>query len=210
MDSAAEGESAYRGQAGALAWMMAAAAAQAAEKLGALLPRGARLLDLGAGSGVWSLTLLAGLPEAAATLVDRSGVLEVARPFARRAGVESRVRFEPGNYHELELPEEAYDLVILANVCHLETAPGNRRLFARAARWLKPGGRIAVLDVSPEAQPLAAALNALGLALRTEAAAVPTAAQFQTWLRDSGFSVPDFSLLPAPPGTMGLWTAVRP
>ena len=71
MNSCAEGETAYREQAAALAWMMAPAAAQAAAQLAPLLPRDASIIDLGAGSGIWSLALLTALPEATATFVDR-------------------------------------------------------------------------------------------------------------------------------------------
>ncbi|MGH8049010.1 MAG: class I SAM-dependent methyltransferase [Chthoniobacterales bacterium] len=209
MDSRTEGEAAYREQAAALAWMMAPAAAQAAELLAPLLPRDAVILDIGAGTGVWSLALAARLTESKAILLDRAGVLEVARQFTARAGLESRVEYKPGDYREAEIPAGSCDLAMIANVCHLETDAGNRALIARTQDWLKPGGRIVIIDVSAQNDPLTATLYALGLALRTESAAVPEPARIESWLSEIGFENVTAHSLTASPGIMQVWTAVR-
>jgi SAM-dependent methyltransferase len=209
MDSRSEGESAYREQAAALAWMMGPAATQAAVILEPLLPSDAAILDIGAGAGVWSFAVTSRLPESTATLLDRAGVLEVARQFAARTGLESRVEYQPGDYREATIDAGSCDLAIIGNVCHLETDAGNRALITRTAAWLKPGGRIAIIDVSAQNDPLTASLYALGLALRTESAAVPEPAQIERWLTDAGFKNISTHPLTASPGIMLLWTAVR-
>jgi SAM-dependent methyltransferase len=210
MDKTNESEAVYSEQAAALAWMMSPAAAAVAARLAPTLLPGAAILDIGSGSGVWSLAFLSALPEATATLMDRGGVLTAASDFLARASFASRVRLLPGDYHEVAPPPASHDLAILANVCHLETDAGNRRLIEQTARWLKPGGRIVIIDITPAQQPLAATLYAIGLALRTESAAVPTTDQIAGWLSDAGFLAPHFCAIDTPPGTMGLWTATRP
>jgi hypothetical protein len=107
------------------------------------------------------------------------------------------------------LPPAAFDLAIMANVTHLETAAGNRDLFERVRRALRPGGEIAVIDVFP-AQPdgaLPATLYALGLALRTTGGRVHSAAELQEWLAAAGFGESRFTILNAPPYTMGMLLA---
>ena len=114
-----------------------------------------------------------------------------------------------GDYHKVALPEAAFDLAIVANVTHLETAAGNRGLFERLRRSLRPGGEIAVIDVFPvqPAGALPAALYALGLALRTTHGRVHSAADLESWLAAAGFDDCRFAPLEAPPYTMGMLLA---
>jgi SAM-dependent methyltransferase len=205
MNAGVEREAAYREQAGALAWMMAPAAALAAERLLAGLPDAPRILDLGAGSGVWSLTLAARVESAEVTLVDFPAVLEVAREFSMKMGLPARARFVPGDYHDVDLEADACDLVFLGNVCHLESGDRVRSLLGRALRGLRPGGRVAIADVHAGAAPVAASLYALGLALRTERTEVHASADLLRWLGEAGFHDAAFLPLAVVPETMGLW-----
>ena len=210
MDDARESERHYLAQAMALAWMMAPAAAAAA----ALLDSGGRrrgraVLDVGAGAAGWSLAVARRDPATTVTALDWPAVLAIAQKAAAEAGLQERFATIPGDYHEVALPAAAFDLAIVANVAHLETATGNRDLFERLRRSLRPGGEIAVIDVFP-AQPagvLPAALYALGLALRTTHGRVHSAADLESWLADAGFEDCRFAALEAPPYTMGMLLA---
>lgn len=210
MDDARESERHYQTQVMALAWMMAPAAAAAA----ALLDcggrrRGRAVLDVGAGAAGWSLALARRDPATTVTALDWPAVLAIARKAAAEAGLQDRFATIAGDYHKVPLPAAAFDLVIVANVAHLETATGNRVLFERLRRSLRPGGEIAVIDVFP-AQPagvLPAALYALGLALRTTHGRVHSAADLESWLAAAGFDDCRFAPLEAPPYTMGMLLA---
>ena len=143
------------------------------------------------------------------TALDWPGVLAIAQKAAAEAGLQERFATIAGDYHRVALPEAAFDLAIVANVTHLETAAGNRDLFERLGRALRPGGEIAVIDVFPiqAAGALPAALYALGLALRTTSGRVHSAADLQDWLAAAGFGSCRFTSLDAPPYTMGMLLA---
>jgi release factor glutamine methyltransferase len=81
------------------------------EKLTAMKwPQGARLADVGTGSGVIALTLAAQFPEAEVHAVDISGeALSLARENAARLDLQDRVRFIQG--HLLAELEGAFDLI---------------------------------------------------------------------------------------------------
>jgi SAM-dependent methyltransferase len=209
MDDVAKSEEFYQAQAAILGWMLTPAAERAAELLRDELPPGAAILDVGAGSAVWSLTLARKLPGATGTAVDWPAVLEVAKETADQLGLANRLAVLAGNYHEVEFPAAAFDLAILANVTHLETPEGNRALLAKAARALKPGGRLAVIDVFP-GQPqgdLNRALYALGLALRTRQGRVYSAEELAAMMRDSDLPAPRLIPLDVPPHVLGLLLA---
>ncbi len=136
-------------------------------------------------------------------------MLAIAQKAAAEAGLQERFATIAGDYHKVALPEAAFDLAIVANVTHLETAAGNRDLFERLRRSLRPGGEIAVIDVFPvqPAGALPAALYALGLALRTTHGRVHSAADLEGWLAAAGFNECRLTPLAAPPYTMGMLLA---
>jgi SAM-dependent methyltransferase len=203
MDDPAAGAAHYAAQAESLAWMFSEAAPIAAGLIAArCVPAPTHILDLGAGSAVWSLTLARALPGATVTAVDWPQVLNVAGAFAGRLGLAERFRALPGDYHHLALPPA--DLVLLANVTHLEPADGLRSLLARIRAVLSPGGRLAIIDVLPDPGSPTAALYALGLALRTQAAQPHSLQSLVTFLGEAGFDPPQVFPLDAPPHALSL------
>jgi precorrin-6B methylase 2 len=211
MDNAGESESHYQSQAAILGWMLTPAAQRAAELLRGSLAPGAAILDVGAGSAVWSLTLAKQIENTTVTAVDWPAVLEVAQETAGQLELSDCLTTIAGNYHEVALPRERFDLAIVANVTHLETPEGNRDLFDKACCALNPGGRIAIVDVFP-GQPqgdLNRTLYTLGLALRTEQGKVYTADELGSLLAKCGFATPQLVPLEVPPFVLGMVIAGR-
>lgn len=212
MDDTAQSEQHYLKQAKALAWMLAPSAAAAAKMLSIGEKRkGLQILDIGAGSGVWSLTMAAQDPQATVTAVDWPGVLQVAAGMAERLGVRGRLSMLPGNYHQVDFPVGAFDLAVLGNVTHLETPDGNERLFEKIAKSLQLGGELVIFDVFP-GHPngdLSCSLYSLGLALRTTSGAVHGKEALAASLSKAGFVEAGFHMIEAPPYTMGMLLARR-
>lgn len=207
MDSAEQSEEQYKRQVTALAWMMKPAAEAAAMMLGMGKSRIAlSILDVGAGSAVWSLTFAEKDKDTRVTALDWPGVLKIAAASAQSMGLEQRFTALPGNYHEVDLPEGTYDLAIVANVTHLETPDGNQALFRKLRTSLKSCGEIAIFDVLPgqEEGDLARALYALGLALRTELGQIYTCEDLENLLKRAGFEKSTFNPIRVPPYSMGM------
>jgi release factor glutamine methyltransferase len=86
----------------------------------ALMPEGARLLDLGTGTGAIAVTLLAERPGAAGVATDVSpAALEVARGNARRHGVADRLQMVAGSWF---LPVQGAFDMILSNPPYIPSA----------------------------------------------------------------------------------------
>ena len=212
MDSVEQSEEQYEAQVSALAWMMTPAAETMARMLGMGRARKSlKILDVGAGSGIWSLSCAKQDPATTVTASDWPAIVEIAEGFARKMGLDDRFTALPGNYHESEFDDCEYDLAIVANVTHIETADGNRRLFKRLHSALKPGGEIAIVDVmSDQAEGQAsAALYALGLGLRTESGQVHKPEVLQQCLGDAGFSPSSVRPIAVAPYTMGVMLATK-
>jgi len=212
MDSVEQSADQYEKQVSALAWMMTPAAEAMAQMLGMGQSRKSlKILDIGAGSAIWSLTCAKHDPASVVTAADWPVIVEIAAGFARQMGLEDRFSAIPGNYHETDLGEDSYDLAIVANVTHIETPDGNRDLFRKLHRSLKNGGEVVIVDVMPvqtEGQ-ISAALYALGLGLRTAQGQVHSAEALQQYLGDAGFEQCALQPIPVAPHTMGMIIAKK-
>jgi SAM-dependent methyltransferase len=113
-----------------------------ARALGHLLPP-LDVADLACGEGY--LTLEAARWARSVVGVDRSAaVLERARALAsrRRAG---NVRWEQGELENLPLDDTSTDVALLSQALHHASRP--ERALREAARILRPGGRVLILDL---------------------------------------------------------------
>ena len=103
------------------------------------------LLDLGTGTGRM-LELLAPLCDRAVGIDASPNMLAVARANLDRAGVgNAQVRL--GDIYNLPVPRDSADLVTVHQVLHFLDAP--ERALAEAARVLRPGGRMVIVDFAP-------------------------------------------------------------
>jgi ubiquinone/menaquinone biosynthesis C-methylase UbiE/biotin operon repressor len=102
------------------------------------------IADLGAGDGSFSLLLAQNAKNVIA--VDSSAkMIEFAREQARRHHVKN-IDYRLGDMEELPIDDEAVDLVFFSQSLHHALHPNHA--IAEAARILRPGGRIAILDLA--------------------------------------------------------------
>ncbi len=204
-----QGEAFYQAQAAALEWMLAPAAEAASAVLARRAPR--EVLDVGAGSAVWSLAVAKRDSAVRVTALDRPGVLQVALAAAARAGLSKQLIALPGEFNTVELMDDHFDLAIIANVAHLLTPEGNVALLRRIHGALKPGGAVAVIDVVPgnPTGDLPRALYALGLALRTKSGRTYSREELDRCLSEGGFDPGTWTGLDVVPHTLGMVVASR-
>ena len=117
-----------------------ALAAQWVEDALAPVPAGfsGSLLEVPVGTGVLTMPLYAGLPEAAVTCLDYSAdMMDHARQRATALGL-SNVAFVQGDVGALPFADESFDLVLSLNGFH--AFPDKDAAFSETCRVLKPGG----------------------------------------------------------------------
>lgn len=107
-----------------------------------LLPR-VTVADLGAGDGNFAL-MLAQQAERVIAVDASEKMIEVGRDQAQRASI-SNIEFRLGDMEELPIEPSTVDLAFFSQSLHHAAHP--ERALAEAARILKPGGRVVVLDL---------------------------------------------------------------
>lgn len=149
-----------------------------------------RILDVAAGSAVWSIPFALKCSSGQVTAVDFDPVLDVARKYVRRFGVEDRYRFIHGNIRELDFEENKYNFVLIGHICHSEGAYWSQRLMEKCFRALNADGRLLIMDYvadeerRTELMPLLVALNAL---LGTNEGDTFSFSEYKRWLIEAGF-----------------------
>jgi len=103
------------------------------------------LLDLGTGTGRM-LELLAPCSERAVGVDQSPQMLSLARARLERAGLRN-VQLRQGDLYALPVERDTYDLVIIHQVLHYLDDPS--RAVREAARALRPGGRLLIVDFAP-------------------------------------------------------------
>ena len=120
----------------------------------------------------------------------------------RRAGREGQYEFVEGSAFDVDWGEPAsYDLALVANLCHLFDEEANLRLVRRVADALRPGGRVAIVDILPTERgdgPRPAVICALSLVLRAGSGGIYPYPTFRRGLGEGGFEDARRRDLPGP------------
>lgn len=144
------------------------------------------LLDVGGGTGIYSVACLRQFPSLKAIVFDRPEVLKVAVEFATQYGVADRLTCHPGDMFADPLPPA--DAILLSNVLHDWDVAECERLVHRCAGALRSGGRLLIHDVFLNDEldgPLPVALYSASLFSLTEGRAY-SRREYGNWLSAAG------------------------
>ncbi len=163
-----------------------------------------RMLDLGGGSGAYSIAFARAIPGLKSEILDLGDVVPIAQANIRKAGLADRITTRVGDMLRDPLGQN-YDLILISAICHMFSPEENRELLRRACNGLAPEGRVAVQDFILEpgkTAPRFAALFSLNMLVGTRAGSSYSEPEYASWLQDAGFSDVRRVRLPGPSGLM--------
>jgi 2-polyprenyl-3-methyl-5-hydroxy-6-metoxy-1,4-benzoquinol methylase len=161
-----------------------------------------RMLDVGGGSGAYSIAFASANENLQVDLLDLATVIPIAQGHIKSAGLAGRIRTRPGDLRADKFGE-GYDLVFVSAICHMLGPDENKDLLQRCFEALAPRGRVVVQDFILEPDrtaPRSAALFALNMLVGTQAGSTYTEAEYATWLEEVGFQEVRHVRLPGPSG----------
>ena len=173
-------------------------------------PRFRRLLDLGGGSGTWTIAFLRAAPGTTATLFDLPPVIPMAQRRLAEAGLAGRVTLVPGDYETDPLPSGA-DLVWVSAIIHQNSPDENLALFRKVFDALEPGGQVLIRDIVMDpsrTRPAMGALFAINMLVSTPGGSTYTLDEVREALEAAGFE--GVELLRQGDGMDGVVRGVKP
>lgn len=159
-----------------------------------------RVLDLGGGSGIYSISFAKASSAIRCQILDLPQVVPITARYVERAGFASQIEIRPGNMHNDDLGS-GFDLVMLNAICHIFSPDQNQQLFRRIRQALAPGGRLVVQDfiLNPDKTgPLHAAMFSLNMLVGTESGATYSEPEYTSWMTAAGFDYVHRINLPGP------------
>jgi hypothetical protein len=149
-----------------------------------------RLIDVGGGSGTYTIAFLKKAPHMRATLMDLPAVAEMARTRLAEEGLLDRVDIAPGDFKTDPLPK-GHDLALLSAIIHMNGPEANRDLYRRVYDCLIPGGAILIRDHVMEqsrTRPADGAIFAVNMLAATRMGNSYTLVEITQDLESTGFT----------------------
>ena len=163
-----------------------------------------RMLDLGGGSGAYSIAFAHSIPQLRAEILDTPDVLPLTQQYLRQAGMQDRITIRAGDMLTADLGAD-YDLILMSAICHMFSPEENQQLCKRAWQALRPKGRLVIHDFILEPDktaPRFAALFSLNMLVGTRAGSDYSEPEYADWLRRAGFAEVRRVRLPGPSSLM--------
>lgn len=157
------------------------------------------VLDLAAGTGVWSLPMAQSNKNVHVDALDFPAVIQVTKEYATKYGVTSNYGYLAGNWREISLQPNHYDIIILGHILHSEGVELSAQLLKYCAAALKPGGKLVVAEFLSNEEhtgPVFARLFAVNMLLSTEDGCVFSTAELSEMICDAGLKNPERLELP--------------
>ena len=146
-------------------------------------------LDVGGGSGAYSMELITRKPDIQATVFDLPNVIPITRRFIEQEGFSTKIKTYTGNYTTDELPK-GFDLVFLSAIIHSNSFETNQDLLKKCFSSLNQHGKIIIQDWimnNDRTQPTSGALFAVNMLVGTEAGDCYTEQEVTEMLHVAGF-----------------------
>ena len=158
-----------------------------------------RLLDVGGGTGSWSVGIVRHHASLTATVLELPDIAPIARERIAEAGLQDRIDVAAGDATEA-IPG-GYDAFLLANVVHYWSPQGNVATLRSIRAATEPGALVALIDFWTDrthTEPFEAAMMAGEFAAHLKEGNVYSVDEAAAWLSETGWRLTEHRALTGP------------
>lgn len=156
-----------------------------------------KVLDVGGGSGAYSMAFVNASESITATVFDVPNVIALTKKYIKKSGLSDKIDCAKGDYNRDDFPK-GYDIAFLSAIVHINSFEENIALIKKCTDSLNPGGRIIIQDhimANDRTKPMAGAIFALNMLVSTEKGDTYTEGEIYEWFKNAGLS--DFKRIDA-------------
>jgi SAM-dependent methyltransferase len=146
-------------------------------------------LDIGGGSGAYSMEFVSKKPEIEATVFDLPNVVPITKIFLDKEGFSDKINTHAGDYTTDNLPK-GFDLAFLSAIIHSNSLETNQGLIKKCFDSLNKNGKIVIQDWimnNDRTQPISGAIFAINMLVGTESGDCFTEQEVTEMLNAAGF-----------------------
>lgn len=148
------------------------------------------MLDIGGGSGAFSMKFVELNPEIKAVIFDLPDVIQLTKKYIDDFKYKNQISFIEGNYLTDNFGSN-YDMIFLSAIVHINSYDENKFLIKKCVDSLNPDGQVVIKDWimnEDRTKPAAGAIFALNMLVRTKNGDTYTEDEMKDWLQSAGIS----------------------
>ena len=148
-----------------------------------------RVLDVGGGSGIFSMGFVRARKGITAVVFDLPDVINLTKGYIDSENLGNLIGVAGGDYTQDPLVND-FDLVFLSAIIHSNSPEINKQLFRKAFEVLNPDGRLVILDYimnDNRTSPAAGAYFSLNMLVGTSEGDTFTESEVRDWMEEAGF-----------------------
>jgi SAM-dependent methyltransferase len=148
-----------------------------------------RVLDVGGGSGVFSMAFVRARKGLTAVVFDLPNVISLTKGYIDAENLGTIIGVAGGDY-TVDPLLNGFDLVFMSAIIHSNSPEINKQLFRKAFEALNPDGRLVVLDHimnDDRTSPAAGAYFSLNMLVGTRDGDTFTETEVRGWMEEAGF-----------------------
>lgn len=147
------------------------------------------LLDIGAGSGAFSIILTNKFKNLKATILELPEVCQTAKKYVEKDGDLGKIDFIEGDYFEVKFPR--HDVALFGQIFHSNSPAQNKNLLKKVYEKLAGKGVVIITEFlldEDKTGPLFPALFSLNMLKQNKTSRAYTFSEIKKWLDDIGFT----------------------
>jgi SAM-dependent methyltransferase len=151
-----------------------------------------RVLDVGGGSGGYSIAFCKAKHDIEAVVFDLSDVVPLTKSYIKEAGLSDRITTTIGDFNIDELPG-GFDMVFMSQILHSNSSAENAELIKKAYHSLNPCGTLVVQEFiidEDRTSPSHVAFFSLNMLVGTKEGDTYTETELRKWFTDAGIGAP--------------------
>jgi len=149
-----------------------------------------RMLDVGGGSGIFSIEFIRKNPNIISVVFDLPEVIPITQRYVEAENMSHKFSFIGGNYLEDGFSAD-FDLIFLSAIVHINSFEENHKLIKKCVDALNPNGQIIIKDwimSEDRIEPAGGAYFALNMLVGTESGDTYTESEMKEWFNAAGIN----------------------